>query len=122
MNIALWIAQILLAIAFGFHAYTLLHRLDRTRKRVPWMRAASNGLLQTIGTLETLAAVGLVLPAATGVLASLTPIAAASLVALMLLAIVFHIRRREWRNVVLNLILGALSAFVLYGRMVSEPI
>ncbi len=108
--------QILLAVAFGFHAYTFLLRLERTRERVPWVRAVSNGLLQVIGALEAIAAVGLILPAATGVLAWLTPAAAAGLVALMLLAIAFHIRRSEWRNVVLNLILGALAAFVLYGR------
>ncbi len=36
--------------------------------------------------------------------------------ALMLLAAIFHLTRREWPNVVFNLLLGALAAFVAYVR------
>ena len=72
------------------------------------------------GFLETLGAIGVV-PAATGVLPSLTVAAAGGLVAMMLLAMLFHITRREWPNIGLNLVLGALAFAVAYGRLVIEP-
>jgi uncharacterized membrane protein YphA (DoxX/SURF4 family) len=46
----------------------------------------------------------------------LTPVAAAGLVALMLGAIVFHVRRREYPNVGFNAILGVLAAVIAWGR------
>jgi uncharacterized membrane protein YphA (DoxX/SURF4 family) len=50
-------------------------------------------------------------------LPGLTPLAAAGLVFLMLGAIVFHIRRREYPNVGFNALLGALAAIVAWGRL-----
>ena len=61
------------------------------------------------------------LPALTGVLPSLTVAAASGLVAMMLLAILFHITRREWPNIGLNIVLAALAFAVAYGRLVIEP-
>jgi hypothetical protein len=40
----------------------------------------------------------------------------------MALAAVFHITRREWPNVVFNLVLGALAGFVAYARYVAVPL
>lgn len=48
------------------------------------------------GVAEGLAGVGLVIPPLVHVLTWLTPLAAAGLVVLMLGAIVFHVRRREY--------------------------
>ena len=63
----------------------------------------------------------MIVPAATGVLPSLTVAAAGGLVAVMLLAILLHVMRREWPNVGLNIVLGALAFAVAYGRLVIEP-
>jgi integral membrane sensor domain MASE1 len=46
----------------------------------------------------------------------LTPLAAVGLATIMVLAALFHIGRREWPNVALNLVLGALAGFVAYAR------
>jgi len=56
------------------------------------------------------------------VLPSLTVAAAGGLVAMMLLAMVFHVTRREWPNIGLNFVLGALAFAVAYGRLVIEPL
>ena len=64
-----------------------------------------------------LAGFALVLPAVFGILTLLTPLAAAGLVLLMLGAIVFHLMRREYPNIGLNTVLGALAAVVLWGRL-----
>ena len=44
------------------------------------------------------------------------PIAAAGLVLLMIGAIVFHLRRREYPNIGLNIVLGVLAAVIAWGR------
>jgi hypothetical protein len=51
------------------------------------------------------------------VLPWLTPLAAIGLATIMVLAALFHITRREWPNVVFNLVLGTLAAFVAYARI-----
>lgn len=122
MNIAVWIVQVLAALAFGLHGYSMLFQVEQARTRMAWTRAVSVRMLQFIGVAEVLGAIGVILPAATGVLPWLTVAAAASLVTIMALAVVFHLVRREWPNIVLNVVLGALAAFVLYGRLVLEPI
>lgn len=45
--------------------------------------------------------------------------AAAGLVIVMAGAVVFHIPRKEYPNIVFNLVLLALAAFVAYGRSAS---
>ncbi len=40
----------------------------------------------------------------------------------MILAAAFHARRREYSNIIVNLILLALAAFIVYGRWVLVPL
>jgi putative oxidoreductase len=122
METALWVVQALVALAFAFHGYQLAFALEKMRGRVVWPRDVSDQLLRPIGILEILAAFGLILPTLTRVLPWLTVLAAACLVVLMVLAIVFHVRRGEWRNIVLNSIFLVLAAFIAYGRWVIVPV
>jgi DoxX-like family len=88
-----------------------------------WLAAVGRDGMRIIGILEILGAIGLILPAATGVLPGLTPVAATALAVLMVLAIVLHARRPdEGRNIILNVILGAIAALVAYGRLVIAPL
>ena len=117
MNIALWILQVLLGIFFVFHATVLLRPSpQRLQSGMRYVLEMPAGLRVFAGVAEGLAGVGLVLPPLVHVLAWLTPLAAAGLVLLMLGAIVFHVRRREYPNIGLNAVLGLLSAFVAWGR------
>jgi uncharacterized membrane protein YphA (DoxX/SURF4 family) len=121
VNIALWVVQVLTALAFGQHGYSLLFRVEQARVRMAWSRAVSRPVHGFIGVAEILGAIGVVLPAATGVLPALTVAAAGGLVAIMLLAILFHVTRREWPNIGINFAMGALAFAVAYGRSVIEP-
>ena len=121
MNIALWVVQVLTAVGFGGHGFLLASGPQRMAERVPWVRALPTPFVRVLGVLEILGAIGVVIPAATGVLPSLTVAAAGGLVAMMLLAILFHITRREWPNIGLNIVLGTLAFAVAYGRLVLEP-
>jgi hypothetical protein len=69
-----------------------------------------------------LGAVGLILPAVTGVLPWLTPLAAVGLALVMTFAVVFHLTRSEPRNAVGNGLLLAVAVFVAIGRYVIAPL
>jgi uncharacterized membrane protein YhhN len=69
--------------------------------------------MKLIGAAEILGAIGLIVPALTGILPLLTPIAAFALVIVQVGAAATHIRRKE--SFVTNLALVALSLFVGIG-------
>jgi putative oxidoreductase len=73
-------------------------------------------LLRFIGVAELAGGLGLILPAATRIRPMLTPLAALGLATIMTLAFVFHIQRGEWDALPVNAVLGALAAFVAWGR------
>lgn len=123
LNLVLWVVQVLLALAFLGAGFTHATKRDTPRKGMEWMLAIPAAQLRAIGILEMLGAVGLVVPAATGILPWLTPLAALGLAVLMAGAAVFHLRRTgEGANTLFNLVLGLLALFVAYGRFVLEPI
>ncbi len=121
MEIALWVVQVLTALAFGVHGWSMLFRLERARERMLWVRDVPTELLRFIGVAELLGAVGVILPAATGVLPWLTVLAASGLIVVMVLAVLFHLVRREWPNIIINVVLGFLATVVAYGRLVIAP-
>jgi len=122
MNTVLWIIQILLALMFLFHGRMMLSPPASAQQgMMAYIMAIPEGFRRFIGVMEILAGIGLILPALTGVLPWLTPLAAVGLVILMIGAAIFHIPRKEYPNIVFNLILLALAAFVAYGRFVLVP-
>jgi uncharacterized membrane protein YphA (DoxX/SURF4 family) len=123
MNTGLWVLQIALCLKFVSTAYTHGFRRDQAKWQQGMERfgAAGRPLLALIAILVLLGGVGLILPAATGVLTWLTPLSAAVLAVMMLVAVGFHVGCRETPNVVAGLVLFALAAFVAYGRWVIAP-
>ena len=124
-DLLLWIGQILLALAFLVHAYGLTLGFSQwsVRPGMTWLADVGRDRTRIIGALELLGAIGLIVPAATGILPWLTPVAASCLAILMALAAVFHLRRPgEGQNIVLNAILGVLALAVAYGRFVVAPL
>jgi uncharacterized membrane protein YphA (DoxX/SURF4 family) len=119
MNIALWIVQVLLAAAFIFAGVTKAFRYEQAHASLPWVKDVTRGLTTFIGVSELLGGLGLLLPALTGVLPWLTPLAAAGLAVVMLLAAGFHATRREWPAIGFNAVLLVLVVFVAYGRFVT---
>jgi uncharacterized membrane protein len=117
MNVFLWIVQALLAAAFvtaGSGKAT--QPREKLLPRLPWVEDFSPGTVRFIGVMELLGAIGLILPAATGILPVLTPIAASGLAVLMVLAAATHVRRGEPSGVAVNAVLFALAALVAWGR------
>lgn len=121
MQIALWIVQVLLAAAFIFAGVRKAFQYERARATLSWVKDIPRGLVAFIGICELLGGLGLLLPAITGILPWLTPLAAAGLGLIMLLAIGFHALRREPQAIVINAVLLLLAAFVAYGRFFVLP-
>lgn len=122
MNIAIWIVQILLALAFGMAGFIKITQpREKLQTNMKWVEDFAPNSVKGIGTLEALAAIGLILPFLTGILPVLTPLAAVGLILTMIGAIITHVRRGEYPGLVVNFILLALALFVAYGRFVAVP-
>jgi hypothetical protein len=122
VNIALWIAQGLLALAY-LAAGGL--KLVRPREQLvasgnfEWMRGYSDAGVKAVGLVEIIGALGVILPWLTGIAPILTPIAAIGLVVVQLGALRVHLVRNERKPLPANLFLLLLAAFVAVGRFIS---
>lgn len=118
MSTALWIAQAILALAFiGAGAVKLTRsRAELVEMGLVFVEDFSDPAVRGIGAVEVLGGVGLLVPAATGILPILTPIAAVGLVITMILAAAAHVRRGENADIAKNVVLGAVAVFVAWGR------
>ncbi|MGH3479846.1 MAG: DoxX family protein [Nocardioidaceae bacterium] len=122
MNLALWIIAGSLAVLMLNAATKLFLPKDKlaTKYGRGWMGDNSVGFVKTIGALELLAALGLLLPAALDTAPVLVPLAAVGVVLLMVGAMITHLRRNEVVPIVMNFIFLAMAAFVAWGRFGPE--
>ena len=122
MGVALWVVQGLLAVAFlGAGAMKLSQPKKKLAENMSWVEDFSQPAVRLIGAVEVLGAIGVVLPALTGILPWLTPLAALGLVLLMVGAALTHLRRKEYGNIAVNVVLLVLAASVAYGRFFILP-
>ena len=87
-----------------------------------WIYELTPTLHYFSGIAEIVGGLGLILPAVTRIQTRLVPLAALGLSLVMLGAIVYHAMRGEFQNIVFNVVLVALSAFVAYGRWKLRPL
>ena len=121
MNTILWIAQVVMALAFLTHGLLFLFpppALRKLKKQMPFPAAFSDFIF----VAESLGAMGLILPGLTGILPWLTPLAAAGLAPIAGGAAVFHLTRRELPPLVTTFMLFALAVFVAYARWSVLPL
>jgi hypothetical protein len=113
MNTALWIAEVLLAAIFLTTGSVKLTqpRLKMAAGPMRWAGDVTDAQFRTIGALEVLAALGLILAAAfdAPILATL---AAIGLVLTMIGAIATHVRYGETERVAVPAVLLVVSLFV----------
>ena len=122
MNIALWVAQGLLAAAFfmaGFMKITTPID-DLAANGMSFVNTFSEGMVRFIGISEVLGGIGLIFPAWLRIKPILTPIAAIGLAIVMVSAAIYHISVDE--PPVPNIILFLLASFVVWGRFKKAPI
>lgn len=124
MNIALWIVAGLLALAFlAAGGMKLSQPKEKLAKSgLAWVNDFSAGQVKTIATFEVLGAVGLILPAVTGIAKVLVPVAAVGLAVVMAGAMFTHARRKEYQSIGINVVLLLLAVFVAWGRFGPYPL
>jgi len=116
MNIALWVTQILLAWVYGSAAFRKLFQLEKVRADQAWAQQSSNSFIRFVAVSQLLGVAGMLLAIPTGILPWLTPLAAIGFCIIQILAAAWHLRLREYRILPVNLLLFALSGFIIVGR------
>jgi hypothetical protein len=120
MNAVLWIAQVLLALAFLAHGWLFLAppaaiaaQMNATLPR--WFQLF-------MGVAEVAAAVGLTLPGLTRIQPRLVTAAAVGVMIVTASATVFHLVRGELSSAATTLVLFGLATFVAWMRHRVVPI
>lgn len=119
MNIALWIAQGMLAALYLLVGSLKTFEPAKVRENphMTWAHGQPDQYIRMVGIPEVLGGLGLILPLLTGILPWLTVLAAFGLTLIQVLAIFQeHLPRKEYQSIPLNIILMALSIFVVVGR------
>lgn len=123
MDIILWIAQGLLAVAFlGAGMLKLTRSGDELQKQMPVIDDIGLGWMRIIGLLEVLGAVGLIVPLLLNIQPILTPLAAIGLGIVMVGAALTHVRRGEYPAIAPSAVLLSLTLFVAIGRLLLVPV
>lgn len=106
MVVAYWILAGLQAVFYVYSGGIKATRSrDQLRPMMAWVDTVPLRLVRTIGVLEVLGALGLILPPLTGVAPWLALLAALGLALIQLGAIALHLSRHEVRLVALNIAL-----------------
>jgi putative oxidoreductase len=109
-----WTLQILLAVVFFAHGAMMLFPPEAVAQQ---MNAVLPRWFQLfIGVAEILAAVGLTLPAITGIQPWLVSWAAGGLMIVMVSATIFHLTRREISSAATTIVLLAMATAVARAR------
>lgn len=123
MNIALWIVAGLAAAAFlmaGARKLTQGKKVEE--KGMAWAKHYSDRDIRGIGAADVAGALGLILPAVTGIATWLVPSAAIGLVVLMAGAVRRHIMDGDGlKGSMPAIVLGVLALFVAVGRIRLAP-
>ena len=117
LNIALWVAQVLLAASLLWAASMKLFQPVQTLAAMwPWVGQVPNSLVKITGIVDLLGGLGLVLPGLLKIKPRLTFWAATGIIILMIVASAYHISRREASFIIPNMVFAVMAIFVAWGR------
>lgn len=123
LNIGLWVAQGFLALMFIMPAFMKMFQpIEALSAMLPWAGQVSPIMVRSLGFIDLLGGLGIILPSALRILPKVTVLAAIGGILLMVCAIVFHLSRGEGSVIGFNILLIALLVFVAWGRMTKAPI
>lgn len=119
MTTTLWILQGVLAFVFLMAGAMKLMKspAELADMGMEFARDMSASSIKTIGVLQMMAAIGLILPIALNILPMLTGLAAIGIVLMMIGAVVVHVKRGEYPNILVNLMLGGAAAYVAMAHL-----
>ena len=123
MDLVLWIIAGVLAaalLASTSKMFVPREKIAALGAAGEWVMDFSPGALRAIGTLEILAAAGLILPAVLDIAPVLVPVTASCVALLFVGAIIMRLRRGEKKTVLGDLVYLAMAVFVAFGRFGPE--
>jgi len=123
MNVGLWIVAGLAAAAFLMTGAMKLSQGEKlAEKGMAWVMHFSDASVRGIGAAEVAGALGLILPAVTGIAPWLVPTAALGLVVVMVGGVRRHIKDGDGlKGAMPAIVLGVLVFFVAIGRIWVAP-
>jgi uncharacterized membrane protein YphA (DoxX/SURF4 family) len=123
LRTALWIAQVVIFGLFTmFGCMKLFLPVERLAAWWSWPGQVPVWFLHFTGILDAAGGIGVLIPALTRIKPRLTVLAALGCTLLQIAAIIFHLVRGEAPVLPLNIVLLALSIFILWGRGAKAPI
>ncbi len=115
MIVAYWVVAGLLAL---FYLYSGGMKVVRSRESLlpmmAWVGSTPLSFVRTIGVLEVLGAIGLILPPLTGIAPALALAAAIGLALVQIGALILHVRRGETKVIGLNIVLLVVAAVAVW--------
>ncbi len=116
LNIGLWVAQILLAVTFGWAAFMKLFQSPgQLAEMWPWT-AQHAVLVKVTGVIDLLAAIGLIIPGLFRIQRKLTVYVAYGSILFMIAATIFHTVRGEASQTPINIFVAGVAIFIVWGR------
>ncbi|MEO5598222.1 MAG: DoxX family protein [Novosphingobium sp.] len=123
LNLALWLAQVLLAAAYGLIGWMKATQpLDQLAVMMKWIPDFPVWFVRGLGVVEVLGAIGLILPSLLRIQPRLTVLAALCILLHQACAVILHLSKGEANVLGLNVVLIALAAFILWGRRARSVI
>jgi putative oxidoreductase len=95
--------------------------IDKLSITVTWAKDLAIWLVRFIGVSELLAAAGLLLPSVLRIKPALTPVAASCLIGVMIMAIIFHISRREANIIGMHISFLFIASFIAGAGLKKFP-
>lgn len=121
-HVTLWIAQVLLALSLlSGGIMKLFMPFAQLAEIWPWV-AENHNLVLITGVLDSLAAIGLIVPSLLRIQPTLAIYAAVGVSLLMIAAIIFHISRDEASQIGANIFFAAFALFIAWGRATKAVI
>ena len=113
LNIVLWVAQGLLALTFIWVGFMKI--ANPGDLPFPWIKENPSLVLIT-GIFDLSGGLGIILPTLLRIQPKLTVLTAYGIIALMVVASIFHISRGEGKNIGVNIFIFLVAAFIAWGR------
>lgn len=106
----------ILATVFTLSGSIIYVFKDKLKSKLSWLNEYSPNMVLFICLAKIIGAIGLILPIQFNILPNLTPVAALGLATIMVLAMAYHFRKKEYKDLPATIIFLALSLFVAYNR------
>ena len=116
MNTTLWVMQGILATVFLASGTIILIFKEKLKSKLTWLTEYSQASVLLISLAKILGAIGLIVPMITGVAPILTPLASLGIAIIMVLAFVYHIRKKEYKDLPATILFFAIALLIAYNR------